>query len=298
MEEMIDLYKGKLNLERCTFSIIEHEDAIVAIVYRVTETNKPPLILKVCSRPQDYFREIYFLKYFSDLLPVAQINNVVEPNAGVHGAILMQCLPGALLKSTELTEGLAYEMGAVLARIHLNRTEYYGDLIEPDSLSLDPRNYFTYKFEEGLEECANHLPETLLDQCRHYYDAHINLLGSVDGPCIIHRDFRPGNIMVNNGKLQGIIDWASARASFAEDDLCPWELGEWTTNATNKKSFLNGYASIRPVPDYEIIMPFLRLNRAIATVGFTVKRGTWDNSSARLYKINREFLDNFFSVHN
>lgn len=55
-----------------------------------------------------------------------------------------------------------------------------------------------------------------------------------------------------------------------------------------------GYASIRPVPNYAAIMPFLRLNRAIATIGFTVKRGTWDSSSSGLYKINRDFLADFF----
>ena len=81
---------------------------------------------------------------------------------------------------------------------------------------------------------------------------------------------------------------------FAEDDFCPWELVEWTTNSGNKKSFLEGYASVRPVPDYESIMPFLRFNRAIAAIGFTVKRGTWDNSSARFYKVNRDFIDNLF----
>jgi Ser/Thr protein kinase RdoA (MazF antagonist) len=152
----------------------------------------------------------------------------------------------------------------------MKRTDCYGDLVDPDSLSSDPKNNFTFKFEEGLMECENHLPQVLLDQCRRYYDAHVNLLDSVDGPCIIHRDFRPGNIIVNNGKLEGIIDWASARSSFAEDDFCPWELGEWNTNLSNKQSFLKGYASIRAVPDYEAIMPFLRLNRAIATIGFTV----------------------------
>lgn len=297
MEDMLEIYKQRLNLEYCTFSPIEHEEAIVAIVYRVTEKDGTQLILKIYSRPKDYFREVYFLKYFSDVLPVAKIINVVEPDNETHGAILMQCLPGDLLQSTSLTEKLAYKIGTILAHIHLNRTKYYGDLIDPNSLSLDPRKYFTFKFEEGLMECENHLPHVLLEQCRKYYDTHINLIDSLDGPCIIHRDFRPGNIMIKNGELQGIIDWASARSGFAEDDFCPWELGEWGINSENKKSFLNGYASIRTVPNYESVMPFLRLNRAIATIGFTVKRGTWNNSSARLYKINRDFLDQFVTFY-
>lgn len=66
-------------------------------------------------------------------------------------------------------------------------------------LTSDPRFHSTLKFEEGLEECRNHLPKELIEQCRLYYDKKINLLTSVDGPCIIHRDFRSGNAIIDNG---------------------------------------------------------------------------------------------------
>jgi Ser/Thr protein kinase RdoA (MazF antagonist) len=266
---------------------------MVAIVYRITKPNGMQLILKICDRSKDYLREVYFLKYFAGKLPVPRIIQLVEPETNIHGAILMECLPGTLLATTDFTDALAYEMGSLLARIHENRMAGYGDLIQPQDLNPDPRVHFTLKFEEGLEECSNHLPNALLEQCRRYYDAHLNLLSSVDGPCMIHRDFRAGNVIVGDGKIQGIIDWSSARASFAEDDFCPMEHGEWPSDAISKESFLSGYASIRPVPHYSTIMPFLRLNRAIATIGFTVKRGTWEGSSARLYQFNRRFLETF-----
>lgn len=294
MDDMISTYKERLNLQKACFSYIDHEDAIVAIVYKITQSNGPQLILKICERSNDYLREIYFLRYFADKLPVPRIVQVVEPITNVHGAILMECLPGTILKKTDLTEALAYEIGTLLARIHLNRTAGYGDLIYPESLTPDPRVHFTLKFEEGLDECTNHLPQALIDQCRTYYNAHLNLLDSVDGPCMIHRDFRPGNLIINQDKLQGIIDWSSARASFAEDDFCPMENGEWSSHPAIKTSFLAGYASIRPVPLYKELMPFLRLNRTIATIGFTVKRGTWKNTSAQLYETNRRFLNAFF----
>jgi hypothetical protein len=70
------------------------------------------------------------------------------------------------------------------------------------------------------------------------------------------------------------------------------EHGEWP--APCKKAFLAGYASIRKVPDYNALMPLLRLSKAIATIGFTVKCGTWDNLHARIYQFNRRFLDAFF----
>jgi Ser/Thr protein kinase RdoA (MazF antagonist) len=296
MNYPISEYKKRLSLsDDAEFIRIVHKDALVAIVYKITQPNAPPLILKICERPQDYFRELYFLKHFSGVLPIARVINVIEPGSVIHGAILMECFPGSLLQASDLTEELAYKIGVTLAQIHLNRTSAYGDLTEPHNLNADPRVYFTLKFDEGLLECQSNLPKELLQRCRQYYDAHVDLLLAVDGPCIIHRDFRPGNIMVNDLKLQGVIDWASGRTGFAEDDFCPWELGEWGTNPAYKNAFLIGYVSIRPVPNYASIMPFLRLNRAIATIGFTVKQGTWDNSSSGLYKINREFLTNFFA---
>ncbi len=294
MDNLITLYQQRLNLQHSTFSRIDHDDAMVAIVYKLTQPNGENLILKICSRPHDYLREVYFLQHFADRLPVPHIIQIMPPQTDISAAILMECLPGTLLKITDFTDALAYEMGSLLARIHLNRVVGYGDLTQQENLSSDPRVHFTSKFEEGMDECRNHLPKSLIEQCHLYYHKNSNLLTSVDGPCMIHRDFRAGNVIVFNGEIKGIIDWSSGRASFAEDDFVPMEHGEWPSNSTSKKSFLAGYASIRPVPDYSTIMPFLRLNRAIATIGFTVKRGTWESSNARVYQFNRRYLEEFF----
>lgn len=293
-DSQIAQYKKRLHLENARFFRIDHDDAMVAIVYKVTLADGTERILKTCPRDNDYLREVYFLEYFADTLQVPKIVQIVPPETDLHGAILMECLPGALLKTAELTDAMAYEIGTLLARIHLRRTAGFGDLIQPNDLSPDPRAHFTLKFKESFAECANHLPTALLEQSRHYFDTHVNLLSTVDGPCIIHRDFRPGNILVHKGKLQGIIDWSSGRASFAEDDFCPMEHGEWPTDPSSKKSFLTGYASVRPVPEYGSIMPLLRLSKAFATIGFTVKCGTWNENHAKVYQFNRQFLDTFF----
>lgn len=295
MDPLIALYQQKLKLQNVHFSLIDHEDALVATVFKITKADGKELILKICSRAGDYMRESYFLHYFAGKLPVPRIIGLVHPEAGVDGAILMECLPGELLKIGTLSEKLMQEIGSCLAQIHLNRVAGYGDLTQSDLLSSDPRLPFTMKFEEGLEECEHHLPKALIKKCRHYYDAHLDLLLSADGPCIIHRDFRPGNLIVDQGKLQGIIDWSSGRGGFAEEDFCPLEFGEWSDNRLYKNRFLEGYAKIRPVPDYKAMMPLLRLSRAIATIGFTVKRGTWESKAAKLYQFHRQFLESLLN---
>jgi Ser/Thr protein kinase RdoA (MazF antagonist) len=290
MNKCIALYKRRLNLQNATFVRIEHEDALVAIVYKIMSADNV-YILKICPRDQDYLREVYFLKHLSGLLPVPKLIEEVPPEQGAAGAILMEYLEGTILKKTNITDRLAYEAGEYLAQIHQNSVEEYGDLTQPQELSKNPQAHFAMKFEEGFSECSMNLPRELLKKSRQYFDAHLSLLASVDGPCIIHRDFRPGNIMVLNGRLQGIIDWASGRASFAEEDFCPLELGEWSNHPAIKKSFLAGYANIRPVPNYHHIMPLLQLSRSFATIGFTVKNGTWRSSNAQLYLNNCSVRD-------
>lgn len=286
-------YQKLLNLQDATFSLIDHEDAMVATVYRITKLNGEQLILKISEQSNHYFREVLFLKQFAKALPVPKIIKLIEPSEEIHGAILMKHLPGMLLRAEDLTEPLAYEIGRSLAIIHLHRLSGYGDPIQ-NNLTSDPRSYFTLKFEEGLEECTPRLPINLIEQCLAYYKANVDLLTVVDGPCVVHRDFRPGNIIVHEGKLQGIIDWAGARASFAEEDLSILHHGEWSNNPYSIKPLLAGYASIRLVPDYIRLVPFLRLNKAIATIGFTVKCGTWANTGSRVYQYNRQFLEKFF----
>lgn len=294
MSNLIAAYKQRFNLQNATFFLIEHDDAVVAIVFRVALKNGTQLILKICKLTNHYLREVHFLNYFAGKLPVPRIIQTIPSETGIDGAILMEYLPGSVGKISDFSDALAYEMGSLLARIHLNPTSGYGDLIEPQSLKPDPRIYFTMKFEEGLSECNNHLPKILIEQCRSYFDTHISLMESVDGPCIVHRDFRPGNVIVNKGKIQGVIDWSSACASFAEEDFCSMEHGEWSNNSVSKKSFLAGYASMRPVPEYATIMPLLRLSRAVAVIGFMIKSGLWENSQTRLYQFNRKFLETFF----
>lgn len=288
---LIDKYQKLLNLQHATFILIEHEDAMVDTVFKITKPTGEHYILKISERPNDYFRSVLFLKQFANILPIPKIIQLVDPTNEIHGAILMEYIPGALLKTKELTEALAYEIGCCLAVIHLNRLQGYGDPVQGNLIN-DPRPYFTLKFEEGLDECRSNLPINLIEHCENYFESHLDLLENVDGPCVVHRDFRPGNLIVNEGKLKGIIDWAGARASFAEEDFCSLEHGEWLIDPKIKKAFLDGYASVRPVPNYERLMPFLRLNKAIATIGFLVKRGTWNNSGAALYQRNRFFLEN------
>ena len=118
---------------------------MVAAVFKISQPGSSDLILKVCSRKGDFLREAYFLSYFAGKIPVPKIIQLIEPEAGLDAAVLMTYVQGDLLKSETVTKALAWEIGSLLARIHIEPTEGYGDLTEPSHLSRDPRISFTMK---------------------------------------------------------------------------------------------------------------------------------------------------------
>ena len=113
-------------------------------------------------------------------------------------------------------------------------------------------------------------------------------------PAAVLMEYLPGSLMSEvdlEGNIQGIIDWASGRAGFAEEDFVP---DGWPDNASLREAFLAGYASIRQIPKFDNIMPLLRLSRAIAVIGFLIRENTWQNQHAEMYQTNRQFLESFF----
>ena len=106
--------------------------------------------------------------------------------------------------------------------------------------------------------------------------------------------FRPGNIIVRIiASVESLIGH-QPRAGFAEDDFCSIEHGAWGNFNHHKENFLEGYSSIRKIPNYHQLMPLLQLNRAMAVIGFTVKRNTWDTSDSKLYQSHKTFVGEFF----
>jgi len=286
-QELLSLNKNAL------FTKIDHDEGMVATVYKVLEDNSRSCVLKVCESPFDCANEVYFLRFFSKQILVPKIISTVPPGPENFGAVLMEYLPGDLLTPHTITKEIAFEIGKSLAIIHENKSNGFGYLNRNLDLSPDPTLHFKAKFEEGIDECKGHLPQDVILKSLNYFNDSLKLLEYVDGPGIIHRDFRPGNIIIHQNTLRGIIDWSSARSGFAEDDFCSIEHGEWGNFNGYKNVFLDGYRSVRAVPNYNAVVPLLRLNRAIAVIGFTVKRNTWNNIHERVYKFNRKYIDTF-----
>ena len=83
MDNLADLYRRKLNLPNAVFTHIDHEDATVATVFKISQEGKTDLILKVCSRKEDFLRESYFLNHFTGKVLVPKIIQLIESEKGL-----------------------------------------------------------------------------------------------------------------------------------------------------------------------------------------------------------------------
>ncbi len=108
---------------------------MVATVFKISQPGTADLILKVCSRKEDFLRESYFLSRFAGKIPVPKIIQLIEPEAGLDAAVVMECVLGDLLKLETIPNTLVSEIGSLLARIHLNQALADED-VEAFKLSL------------------------------------------------------------------------------------------------------------------------------------------------------------------
>jgi len=75
-------------------------------------------------------------------IPVPQIIATAEPSSRVKGE---------LLKDSDWSDDLAFEIGVTLARLHNNRTDGYGDVTKPKTLVREPNLYtFNRKFLDSF----------------------------------------------------------------------------------------------------------------------------------------------------
>jgi aminoglycoside phosphotransferase (APT) family kinase protein len=129
------------------------------------------------------------------------------------------------------------------------------------------------KFEGFSLYASKVLPKDLLEKSQKHFEKGLQELPQSDGPCIIHLDFRPGDILVKDNKVAGIIDFESARIGSPEMDFSKINRDIWEHNEGTKGAYVKGYETIRPMIDLERILPFYMFIEAFCSVGWGQMRG-------------------------
>ncbi len=284
----------RCGLERALWTLIDHDDAIVSPVYKVQDVDGICYIVKTFHHAPHAQRELYGLQTFAASGLVPKVFKVIPADECVLAAIVMEYIPGVIGTKETFVGSVAYQAGKFLAQVHMHTKEVYSEVDGTDAF-VHARDYFVHKHEKYFDECKPYLSAGLLERCKQYYRTHLYLLDSVSSACMVHRDFRPGNMIIRDESLVGVIDWAACKIGFAQEDFVALEHTYWPFNDAGKKSFLDGYKTVSCVPEYQEVMPLLRMMRALNIQAFLFKKSLHTGKAAWLYEYNNEYLHSIIS---
>lgn len=248
------------------------------------------LVLKIPFVQRKLQRELNALQHLQVDLPVPQVLDVWLPEDDQPGALLLSLLPGKIITG-KVSQKLAYSLGELLARLHTHELSRFGD--DFDSNELLPAGWwelFDQAYKGWQPLCEQVLPATLIQRTLIAYDRLYRSLPDPDGPCYVHYDFRPGNVLVQHGRINGLIDFESTRGGSADLDFIKIKNEVWDVSPETRVPFLAGYRSIRDLPDIERTLPLYTLHNAYGGIAWCVRRSKlddpfFDENLRRLMKI-------------
>lgn len=258
------IYKLGINVSE-VFNVPE---SFSSEVYSLLLKNGEKVILKIPYNKSKLLREYKMLELLKDKLPVPKVLDYFEGNENLKGALLLSYIDGNPITG-EINKKLAYDMGELLARLHKVPMKYY-QLTEDNT--NDWWTSIKIRFEEWSKECENGMPSDMLNKCISIFEKMYKELPSPDGPCVIHFDYRPGNILTRDNKIKGLIDFESSRGGSSDIDFTKSKLYVWDKYIGTKEEFLNGYKSIRALPDIEKTLPFYLFYNSFGGVAWCVRR--------------------------
>ncbi|MBM7566233.1 phosphotransferase family protein [Paenibacillus sacheonensis] len=267
--------KLKLNVSH----IEDVPESFSSDVYKLTLASGDTVFVKIPFNKDKLFRESRMLETLKGLLPVPEVLDIWYGDERTTGALLLSAIQGMPCAGV-MDEQLPYHIGVVLAMLHEVKAPGYGYHVTDGYKLLDPndwRRYIKSNFEKWKEPCKDMLDSKLYDRCILHFDEVFSALPDPDGPCIVHMDFRPGNILVNGSEVAGIIDFESARGGSSEIDFTKVNRYIWEVNPRTKKPFIEGYQSIRPMLPLESILPLYDIYDAFSAIVWCKNRGIEKN---------------------
>ncbi|SLJ89256.1 MULTISPECIES: phosphotransferase family protein [unclassified Paenibacillus] len=250
-------------------------------VYKLTLLSGEDVYVKIPYNKDKLFREFQMLEILKDVIPVPKVLDIWYGDESNTGALLLSAIQG--VPCTEnMDEKLSFQMGVYHAMLHEVKTPGYGYHSNDGFNILDQNNWRLHiknNFEKWKEPCKELLEPALYERCILHFDGVFSALPDPDGPCFVHMDFRPGNILVNGNKVTGIIDFESARGGSSEIDFTKINRYIWEVNPRTKSPYFEGYQTIRNMLNLEIVLPFYNFYDAFSAVVWCKNRGVERNQS-------------------
>lgn len=258
--------------------IIKVFDLKVKKVYDVTDSysstvkileleNGDKVVVKIPFNKTKLFREERVLNLLLSNKLVPDLLDIWYGDEKYHGALLMSYIDGEPM-SLPVKKELIFEAGRTLAEFH----EVKVDMFELDEISGDWWGSIKLRFDIWINEIIGFLSEDLIKMSKDYFEKIVLEAISVDGPRLTHFDFRPGNILVRDDKIVGLIDFESTRGGATDIDFTKIAEYLWKPYPESKEVFLMGYRSVREVPNIDKHLPIYSFFNAIGGIAWCVRR--------------------------
>jgi len=267
VKEILD----KLNIEYK--EIHEVPESYSSTVAKVKLDDDQLVIVKVPYSREKLFREKLMLDKLQGLLPVPQVLGFWKGDDEHVGALVLSYLEGQPIAG-DIDASLAYDIGALLANLHQVSMNNFTLMEDP---TQDWWQSISDKYLTWIEECKGILDTGLINQCLAKFNLLIKNQDAPDGPVLVHFDYRPGNILIHDNKIVGLIDFESARGGSADIDFNKVKLYIWDEFPHVKDNFIKGYESVRNLPSLDKALPLYRLFNGIGGLAWCVRRDKLDD---------------------
>ncbi|MCH4888108.1 aminoglycoside phosphotransferase family protein [Acidaminobacter sp. JC074] len=242
-------------------------------VYVLTLEDDEKVVLKIPYNKSKLFREKGVLDKLKGHFPVPEVLGFWQGDEEVIGALLLSYLPGQPITG-QVTEALAYDLGLLLGSLHKVPMDNY-------CLSSTPSNDWhlalTNRFSEWVEECRHHYDSDFISQCEHAFKRLLNKLTDYGGPSLLHFDFRPGNVLILDDKITGLIDFESARGGAPGLDFTKIKTDLWDKYPETKAPFIEGYETMSPLPDLDNALPLYEFFFGFGGLAWCIRRKKLDD---------------------
>ncbi|MGE7861035.1 phosphotransferase family protein [Bacillus mobilis] len=266
LQQAID--KFKLNV----LAVENVPESFSSIVYKIKLIDHRTVYIKIPYSKVKLEREYTVLKRLCKELPVPELLDYWEGNEDVTGALLLSEINGVPI-TEKVDTALAHDIGVHHAMLHAiipNEQDFESAISNVYGRRSEFIERQFYSFAEDVKEVID---PCLYEQSLKHFDRQVKLLPSPDGPSFVHMDFRPGNILVHENRVVGIIDFESARIGATEMDFIKINSDILMKYPGTWDAYKKGYESIRPLIDLQEVLPFYRFTDAFNAIGWCKRRG-------------------------
>ena len=251
--------------------IEEIHGGLMSHTFRVNTAGKT-FILQISSEtdPHELENCLRTFSFLSEEIPVPKpVTDGVQKYRDLHYTIVTELAGDTLQPNEELTR----ESGRLLAQIHDSRGFEEPGWIDWDDGKPEvvgfPDDSLRRRIEEVLKDWRQFfvsLDAGWLVEATNTALDNMEKIPEDFQPVLVHHDFNPGNILVEDGEINGVLDFDYAHSSHSVRDIAKAANKFWIRGG-RREDFYQGYREVRDPELFEDTIDFYLLETFLDELG-------------------------------